>query len=88
MTDPGRPGASKARWLAGVLLLIAIVVPLCVGTYARSTPELFGFPFYYWYQFLWILIGAALTAVAHCLLSAAKRKDRRRPDRRPGDGAP
>jgi Protein of unknown function (DUF3311) len=87
MTDPPRSGTgSVARWLAGALLLIGIVMPLLVGIYARSGPELFGFPFYYWYQFLWIVIGAGLTAAAYCLLSAAKRHGRRRPDRRPGDG--
>jgi hypothetical protein len=29
--------------------------------YAREDPELFGFPFFYWYQFGWVPLTAALT---------------------------
>ena len=28
--------------------------------YARATPELWGFPFFYWYQFLWVVLTAGL----------------------------
>lgn len=70
MTEPPRSRArSLARWIAAVLLVIPLVFPLLVGTYDRAEPEFAGFPFYYWYQFLWILIGAVLTAIAYWLLS-------------------
>jgi hypothetical protein len=67
----------KARWLVGLLLLIPIVCPLLVGTYARNEPELAGFPFYYWYQLLWIPIGAVCTAIAYRLLMRERRRDAR-----------
>jgi Protein of unknown function (DUF3311) len=45
-----------------VLPVIGLLFP---GLYARSTPELFGFPFFYWYQIAWVLITGLLTAVAY-----------------------
>ncbi len=41
------------------------VAILWVPFYSSGTPVLFGFPFFYWYQFLWILISAVLTAVVY-----------------------
>ena len=40
--------------IAAVLLMIPIVALLWVPSYAREDPELFGFPFFFWYQFLWV----------------------------------
>ncbi|HET6629823.1 MAG TPA: DUF3311 domain-containing protein [Woeseiaceae bacterium] len=83
MTEPLRSRAdSLARWIAGVLLLIPIVVPLLVGTYDRNEPEFAGFPFYYWYQLLWIFIGAVLTVIAYRLINRTKRQGRRRDQQR------
>jgi len=33
--------------------------------YSRWTPEVFGIPFFYVYQFAWIPVSAALTAVVY-----------------------
>ncbi|MGI3779584.1 MAG: DUF3311 domain-containing protein [Janthinobacterium lividum] len=75
--DPApAPGGHDPRWrltptriVVAVILLVGIVVPLLVGTYARVEPRLFGFPFFYWYQLLWVFIAAGL-----CLLSFALLK--------------
>ena len=48
-----------------MLLLVPFVAILWVPFYASGEPALFGFPFFYWYQFLWILISAVLTAVVY-----------------------
>jgi Protein of unknown function (DUF3311) len=66
--QPGLGGARPARVLAGVLLLIAIVLPLLVPTYARRGPELWGFPFFYWYQLAWVFIAAILVGCAFLLV--------------------
>ena len=58
--------------LAGVLLAIPIVALLWVSSYARETPRLWGFPFFFWYQFLWVFICAACTYAAHRLVLAAR----------------
>jgi hypothetical protein len=60
--------SSSTRWTIVVILLIpAVVLPLLVGVYDRTDPELWGFPFYYWFQFLLIPIVAVLTSVAYLL---------------------
>jgi membrane protein implicated in regulation of membrane protease activity len=59
--------------VAGVLLVIPVVGLLWVSSYARETPRLWGFPFFFWYQFLWVFICAALTYTAHRLVLAARK---------------
>ena len=58
--------------LAGVLLILPIVVLLWVPHYAKVEPELFGFPFFFWYQFLWVFICSAMTYAAYRLTLAAR----------------
>jgi hypothetical protein len=48
----------------------ALLVPPFIGLlypplYASQDPELFGFPFFYWYQFAWVPIAALLTWVVY-----------------------
>jgi putative solute:sodium symporter small subunit len=47
------------------------VVPLVLlaypGLYTRMTPELFGFPFFYWYQFAVAIATALLTGIVYWL---------------------
>ena len=59
---------SSTRWTIVVVLLIpAVVLPLLVGVYDRTEPELWGFPFYYWFQFLLIPVVALFTTLAYWL---------------------
>ena len=51
-------------------------MPLLVGTYDSESPELAGFPFYYWYQFLLIPVVSVLTYTAFKLSQAATGRDR------------
>ncbi len=49
-----------------MLLLILPYLGLCLPQiYARSTPALWGFPFFYWYQFAWVIIASALLAIVY-----------------------
>ena len=60
--------SQRARWtLVLVLLTPAVVLPLLVGIYARTDPELFGFPFFFWFQFALIPVAAVLTTAAYQL---------------------
>jgi len=43
-----------------LLLLLPFLGLLWVPLYNRSDPELFGFPFFYWYQLLWVPITVLL----------------------------
>ena len=60
--------SQSARWtLVLVVLTPAIVLPLLVWIYNRTDPELWGFPFYYWFQFALIPVAAACTSIAYQL---------------------
>lgn len=62
----GTPAAQRSglRWLY-VLLIIPFIATLWVPFYAGTSPELGGIPFFYWYQFLWVIITAIITAVVY-----------------------
>jgi Protein of unknown function (DUF3311) len=60
--DPARPVA----W-ARLLLLIPFVAVLWVPFYNSVEPTLSGVPFFYWYQLLWIILGAVIIAIVYRL---------------------
>ena len=61
-------GTSRALWiLVLVLLTPAVVVPLLVPLYDQLDPTLFGFPFFFWFQFALIPVAAVLTTAAYQL---------------------
>lgn len=43
------------------LLLIPFIGTLWPPFFASATPTLWGFPFFYWYLFMWVIISAVLT---------------------------
>jgi hypothetical protein len=47
------------------LLLIPFAATLVPPLYARSAPALFGFPFFYWYQILWIVLSAVIVWIVY-----------------------
>jgi len=47
------------------VLLIPFVALLWPALYASYQPELAGIPFFYWYQFLWLILTAVLTAIVY-----------------------
>jgi hypothetical protein len=59
--DPKKRGVGPWH----LLLLAPLVGVLWVPFYDSVEPRLGGVPYFYWYQFLWIGIGAALTAVVY-----------------------
>jgi hypothetical protein len=59
--------------VAGILLLIAIAGTLVVPIYARATPKLGDFPFFYWYQLIWVPVVAILAAICFLLLRTKPR---------------
>ena len=68
---------STGLWvLIGVILVPAVVIPLCVPLYDKTDPTLWGFPFFYWFQFAMILMAAALTVIAYVISQIAERRRR------------
>ncbi|WP_245916391.1 DUF3311 domain-containing protein [Nocardioides gansuensis] len=73
--DEGPPPTDRRKMAAaGVLLLIPIVALVWVPSYARTEPELLGFPFFFWYQFVWVFVCSALTWTAYKLTLSARRR--------------
>ena len=56
---PPRPHALR------LLLLAPFVAMMWVSSYNSLTPTFAGIPFFYWYQLLWVIIGAALTGIVY-----------------------
>ena len=55
-------------WIAITVVLVAsLVATLWVPFYNHLTPALGGFPFFYWYQLMWVPIVAILSAAAYLL---------------------
>ncbi len=80
MSSPDVPTRGPARPLpyviAGILIAVAIVMPLAVPMYAKADPVLCGFPFFYWYQLLWVFIAAGLLGIAYLIMRAEDRRRR------------
>lgn len=44
-----------------IVMLLLPYAGLCFpGLYARTTPVVLGFPFFYWYQFVWVGVTSLL----------------------------
>jgi hypothetical protein len=61
--DAPPPASNKTGWK---LLLILPYLALCFpAIYARLTPTFMGFPFFYWYQFLLVILTSALLGLVY-----------------------
>jgi asparagine N-glycosylation enzyme membrane subunit Stt3 len=69
-----------------VILLVTTVVPLIVPSYSRIEPRLLGFPFFYWYQLLWVFLCAAACGVCFWLIRDRHRTDAPKRAASPGEG--
>ena len=63
--DEHRP-VRRVLW-ARLLLILPFIAMLWVSSYNSVEPMVAGIPFFYWYQLLWILIGAALIAFVYAV---------------------
>jgi hypothetical protein len=61
-----QPGERPRGWSWWYLLfLVQFVAVLWPPFYNKAEPALIGLPFFYWYQLLWVIIGAILTAIVY-----------------------
>lgn len=70
--DTVPPARTGLLVVAGVLLLIPIVALMWVGSYSRVEPKLGAFPFFIWYQFLWVFLCSAMTYTAYRIVLVAR----------------
>ncbi|HYY27929.1 MAG TPA: DUF3311 domain-containing protein [Chthoniobacterales bacterium] len=59
------PREEKSSGLWSLLLIVPFVALLWVPFYNSIEPVLFGFPFFYWYLFLWVPITSLLIYIVH-----------------------
>jgi Protein of unknown function (DUF3311) len=52
------------RWFL-LLLIIPFIALLYPPFYNFYQPEFIGMPFFYWFQLLWIIITAVITAIVY-----------------------
>ncbi|HEY7791335.1 MAG TPA: DUF3311 domain-containing protein [Vicinamibacterales bacterium] len=62
-TETPKSAGPQALWI--VLFVALFAVALWVPLYNRIDPTLFGVPFFYWFQFVWIIVGGIVTGVAY-----------------------
>jgi hypothetical protein len=63
MNDEPRARRGWNWWY--LLFVIQFVAVLWPPFYNRTDPTLMGIPFFYWYQLLWVILAAALTAIVY-----------------------
>ena len=76
MAQHRAPRRHAGTWIVIVVLLAASLIgTLWVPFYNRLTPTLGDFPFFYWYQLMWVPIVAILAAAAYLLSRVVQRGD-------------
>jgi hypothetical protein len=69
MAQPAASGRKPfTRGVVTILLIVAIGGALVVPIYARSLPKLGDFPFFYWYQLVWVPVVAVACWLCYVLL--------------------
>jgi len=56
-----------------LLFVVEAVAVLWPPFYNRVEPEWYGIPFFYWYQLLWVVISAVLTAIVYFATDSNRR---------------
>ena len=79
MAPPAPPARTPTKRpstlvIVAVMLTIAIMGSLWVPIFARSQPELHGFPFFYWYQLILVPVTSLLCWICYLLLRTKPRR--------------
>ncbi|MFL6707855.1 MAG: DUF3311 domain-containing protein [Massilia sp.] len=62
-----------------LLLIIPFIALLWVPFYNHDLPALFGFPFFYWYQLLWVPLTAGMIWIVYVYQAKAGDHDAEAP---------
>jgi hypothetical protein len=63
--ESAQPNRKPKTWPTAVLLVLPYFGLCFPALYSRATPALFGFPFFYWYQFAWVVLTSALLYIVY-----------------------
>jgi uncharacterized protein DUF3311 len=78
----GRVGLQLSAW--NLLLLLPLLM-LVTPWFNFDKPRLFGLPFFYWFQFLFVLVGVGSVAIVF-VMTKGKPVVAGKPDRLAGEG--
>ncbi len=74
--SPATPGnrslSTGTKIVVGVLLAIPMLALALVPTYSKQTPKVLGFPFFYWYQLVWVVLASVFTYSAFIVIKRAR----------------
>ncbi len=62
---PSRSATRRNRRAFLLLLIVPFIVLLWPPFYNFTEPRLFDIPFFYWFQLMWVIITAIITAVVY-----------------------
>jgi hypothetical protein len=48
-----------------LLLILPFIGLLWLPFYNKTDPEIWGFPFFYWYQFIWVFVTSILIWIVY-----------------------
>jgi hypothetical protein len=65
---------ARKRKFVRLLLLVPYLALIWVPFYDRALPDFAGIPFFYWYQLMWIPLGAAFLLPVYWVERRAERK--------------
>jgi hypothetical protein len=60
--SPGHGRGARAWYWLLLLPFLALLYP---PLYSHLTPRIWGIPFFYWYQAVWLVITAAITTLVY-----------------------
>jgi hypothetical protein len=67
-----KPGKPRLIYL---LLAVPFIAMIWISLYNKTEPSIAGIPFFYWYQLLWIPLGALLLLPVYRAEERAKKKN-------------
>ncbi len=71
MSKDSTPRTVRYGWYW--LLLLPYLGLLFPQFYARTTPTLWGIPFFYWYQFSWVILSSVITGIVYLTTDSRKK---------------
>jgi hypothetical protein len=63
MAAPGPSKLKRTVWY--VILFVPFFTAICVPLFNRMEPSFYGIPFFYWFQFVLIIVAAIVTGLAY-----------------------
>jgi hypothetical protein len=73
VTPPETPSPPRNWSWWYLLFVVECVAVLWPPFYNSVEPRWHGIPFFYWYQLLWVVIGAGLTAIVYFATEPRRR---------------